>query len=96
MSNNGEWLGAWDGEWLGPVETNPNAMSGSASFAISATGTLESAGQLIEIKPAPIFAGAVGWSRAPDDKPYKPTDPIAMDDDVVLMMLVTAFLEERP
>lgn len=47
MSSTGNWLGLYEGDWLGNVgATDPNAMYGSASFSISVTGTLTSAADL--------------------------------------------------
>ena len=36
----GDWLGKWLGDWQGEAEAAPGAMSGTASFSISCTGTL--------------------------------------------------------
>jgi hypothetical protein len=41
MANTGDWLGLYEGSWLGSVgEIDPNAMTGSTSFSITATGDL--------------------------------------------------------
>jgi len=41
MANTGNWLGLYEGDWLGSVgATDPNAMYGSASFSITVTGTI--------------------------------------------------------
>ena len=40
MANTGDWLGYYEGTWLGAVGAiDPNAMYGSTSFSITATGT---------------------------------------------------------
>ena len=41
MATQGQWGGLFDGEWFGATgEAPPGAMSGAATFAFSATGTL--------------------------------------------------------
>ena len=41
MANTGDWLGFYEGTWLGAVgAVDPNAMYGSASFSITITGAL--------------------------------------------------------
>lgn len=43
MANTGDWLGFYEGTWLGAVgAVDPNAMYGSASFSITVTGNLTS------------------------------------------------------
>jgi hypothetical protein len=42
--NLGQWLGKWAGNWFGAVESDPNAMAGSASLSIGASGTLTNGG----------------------------------------------------
>lgn len=43
MATQGQWGGLFDGEWFGATgEAPPGAMSGAATFAFSATGTLTS------------------------------------------------------
>lgn len=39
MASFNGWGTAWGGSW-GPTETDPNAMAGSASISVTATGTL--------------------------------------------------------
>jgi hypothetical protein len=52
----GEWLGNWEGEWFGALgPPNPNAMVGSTTIALSATGTLTSAGG---VTPADMVGSA--------------------------------------
>lgn len=40
MSVQGQWLGTYEGDWLGAVQSDPNQMYGSAGFSLSCTGTL--------------------------------------------------------
>lgn len=48
----GQWIGKVVGKWLGfGVDADPNAMSGSASFSITATGTLSNIEEVI-LSPA--------------------------------------------
>ena len=41
MANTGDWLGLYEGDWLGNAgATDPNSMYGSSSFRITVSGSL--------------------------------------------------------
>lgn len=70
--NQGQWLGDWSGEWFGVVgEADPNAMVGSASFSITATGDLSAIGTSNELIPVH------GWIR---DKKRKEILPPTVEE----------------
>ena len=79
MANTGNWVGLYEGDWLGNVgETDQNAMYGSASFTISATGSLTS--QEVQVDKI-VYGGGIDHQAKRkkakiEDKPNQHLDEI--------------------
>lgn len=99
MATQGQWGGLVDGQWFGPVgDAPPGAMSGAATFSITATAT------------ASFVTVRATQTAGPDDDDFDQRDrdrweefmarvreragqENILEDEVILMSVMTAVLE---
>lgn len=82
--NIGQWLGKVAGQWLGySGETDPNAMYGSASFSISATGDLTYIGQ-----EKSSFELVHGWIKDKKRKEIQPPSALEIEAERIKLGII--------
>ena len=99
MATQGQWGGVFDGEWFGQVgESPPGAMSGSASFSISATAQAS----FVRVQTAPQDGpdddefdrrDRARWEEFIDRIRKKAERENIDEDEVILMSVMTVVLE---